>query len=106
MNKIIDFLRLLKANYSTDIIYFERIIESEIKKPVEIFIENDSIKMFHKITGSDRGTYTPSDNFKELAECFIEMNKPTLKAYQVEEIKNTLKKYGIIKTSFQRTFNT
>ena len=97
MNKIIDLLRLLKSNYSTDMIYFERLIEGEVGKPVEIHVENETIKMYHKITGSDKGIYTPSENFKELAYCFIKINKPCLKVFQVEEIKTTLAKFKINK---------
>ena len=95
MDKIIDLLRLMKQNYSTDIIYFERIIENELSKPFEIGIENNQIKLFHKVTGSDKGIYTPSSSFIELANAFIEYNKPTLRLNQVEHIREVFSKYKV-----------
>ena len=95
MDKIIDLLRLIKQNYSTDIIYFERIIEKETSKPYEIGIENNQIKLFHKVTGTDNGIYTPSDNFVKLANAFIEYNKPTLRLNQVEQIREVFSQFNV-----------
>lgn len=95
MDKVIDLLRLMKQNYSTDIIYFERIIEKETSKPFEIVIENNQIKLFHKVTGTDKGVYTPSFDFVELANAFVEYNKPTLKLNQVDRIREVFSKYNI-----------
>ena len=95
MDKIIDLLRLMKQNYSTDIIYFERIIEKETSKPYEIGIENNQIKLFHKVTGTDKGIYTPSDNFVKLANAFIEYNKPTLRLNQVEQIREVFSQFNV-----------
>lgn len=98
MDKIIDLLRLMKQNYSTDIIYFERIVEKETSKPYEIVIENNQIKLFHKVTGSDKGIYSPSDNFVKLANAFIEYNKPTLRLNQVEYIRKIFAEFNVKKT--------
>ena len=95
MNKVIDFIRLLKLNYSTDIIYFERIVESEIGKPCEIFILNDKVELFHKVTGSSKGFYEPSYLFNELANAFIQYNKPSLKFNELEQIKLVFSKHKI-----------
>lgn len=95
MDKIIDLLRLMKQNYSTDIIYFERIIEKETSRPYEIAIENNQIKLFHKVTGTDKGIYSPSDNFIRLANAFIEYNKPTLRLNQVEYIRNVFTEFNV-----------
>lgn len=95
MYKIIDLLRLMKQNYSTDIIYFERIIEKETSKPYEIGIENNQIKLYHKVTGTDKGVYSPSDNFVKLANAFIEYNKPTLKLNQVEYIRKIFAEFNV-----------
>ena len=95
MTNIIELLRLMKQNYSTDIIYFERIVSNEIHVPVEIAIEENKIKLYHKITCSDKGEYTPSNDFIELANAFIEYNKPTLRISQVENIRNIFSKYNV-----------
>ncbi len=95
MDKIIDLLRLMRQNYSTDIIYFERIIEKETSKPYQIVIENNQIKLFHKVTGTDKGIYTPSDNFVKLANAFIEYNKPTLRLNQVEQIREVFSQFNV-----------
>ena len=95
MDKIIDLLRLMKQNYSTDIIYFERIIEKETSKPYEIGIENNQIKLYHKVTGTDNGVYSLSDNFIKLANAFIEYNKPTLNFNQVEYIRKIFAEFNV-----------
>lgn len=99
MDKIIDFLRTLKQNYSTDIIYFERIVENEIRKPIEIFIENDKIELYHKITGGKLGNYNPSPAFAELVESFIIFNSPSLRFRDIEKIRPIFEKHKI-KLSF------
>lgn len=80
MDKITDFLRLLKLNHSTDIIYFERIVEKEINKPIELFVENGKIAIYHKVTGTKIGDYTPSDCFTELANAFIIFERHKIKS--------------------------
>ena len=95
MDKIIDFLRILKQNYSTDIIYFERIVESEIRKPIEIFIEKDKIELYHKITGRELGNYKPSATFTELADAFIIFNSPSLRHRDIEKIRPIFEKHKI-----------
>lgn len=95
MDNIIDLLRLMKQNYSTDIIYFEIIIEKETSKPYEIAIENNQIKLFHKVTGSDKGIYLPSENFIKLANAFIEYNKPTLRFSQIEYIRKIFAEFNV-----------
>lgn len=95
MDKIIDLLRLMKVNYSTDIIYFEKIIHEETGKYVEIFIEDNKIKLYHKVTGSEKCIYIPSERFIELADAFIEANKPTLKYSQIEYIKQIFSKHKV-----------
>ena len=57
--------------------------------------ENNQIKLFHKVTGTDKGIYTPSFDFIELANAFIEYNKPTLRLNQVEYIRKVFSKYNV-----------
>jgi len=98
MNYIIDFLKTEKANYSSSIIYFERIIQGELKKPLEILIEDNKIKLYHKITGSEIGLYTPSCEFKELANAFIELRRPSVKLCEIEKVQAVFLKFGINKS--------
>lgn len=95
MDKITDFIRLLKSNYSTDVIYFERIAEKEINKPVELFVENEKIVMYHKITGTKIGDYAPSDCFTELVNAFIVFNSPALKLCDIQKVRPIFEKHKI-----------
>ena len=61
----------------------------------QIVIENNQIKLFHKVTGTDKGIYTPSDNFVKLANAFIEYNKPTLRLNQVEQIREVFSQFNV-----------
>jgi hypothetical protein len=95
MNKIIDQVRIMKANHSTDVIYLERIVENETGKFVEIHIEDGKIMMYHKVTGGNKGEYLPSEQFTELCQAFIEDSRPSLKLGELHELKAIFEKYGV-----------
>jgi hypothetical protein len=95
MNRTIDLLNNMKSNYSSQIVHFERIIQQETGKPLEIYIENDQIKLAHKITGRDMGSYIPSHNFTRLADAFIEHRKPTLRHSQLVAIRTVFAEFGV-----------
>ena len=95
MYKIIDLLRLMKNNYDNNIIYFEKIIENEINKPYEIYVENNQIQLFHKVTGRYIMNYVPSHNFQELANAFILYNSPVLSISEIQDVQTIFKKYNV-----------
>jgi len=95
MYKTIDLLRLMKNNYDNNIIYFEKIIEEETNKPLEIYVENNQIQLFHKVTGRHIMNYVPSSNFQELANAFILYNIPVLSISEIQDVQKIFEKYNI-----------
>jgi len=100
MDNTTDTLRLMKQNYSQDIIYFERLAEKETGKHIELHVENENIVMYHKVTGSNKGIYTPSADFVELASTFTTLQKAGLYSYELEAIKTVFAKHGIKRAIF------
>lgn len=97
MNKIIDLIRIMKSNYSTDIIFFENIVQNETGKFVEIFVENDKIVLYHKVTGSNKGEYIPSDDFNILASAFITLNQPSFNLKDLQQVREIFDRFNIKK---------
>jgi hypothetical protein len=85
----------MKNNYDNNIIYFEKIIEEETNKPLEIYVENNQIQLFHKVTGRHIMNYVPSSNFQELANAFILYNIPVLSISEIQDVQKIFEKYNI-----------
>lgn len=95
MYKTIDLLRLMKNNYDNNIIYFEKIIENETNKPLEIYVEDNEIQLFHKVTGRFVMNYVPSQNFQKLANAFIRYNSPALSISEIQELNKIFIEFNI-----------
>jgi hypothetical protein len=95
MTEIISLLLYYQRIYSKNRVYFERIIEKEMRQPLDYIVENNDIKLFHKITGSEKGIYIPSNDFIELANAFIEYEKPNITVQTATEVKTVFDKYGV-----------
>lgn len=93
--RVIDLLTGMSNNHSNDIVHFERIIQKETGKPCEMFVSDDGIKLYHKITGREIGTYEPSEDFTRLAEAFIEWKRPSLKWIEAESVKKVFAEFNI-----------
>ena len=96
--RILDFLRLLTNNWNSDIVYLEKTIEKETGKPYQFFLENEKIQLYHKITGSKKDIYTPSVEFLELCNAFIEFEKPSFCLNDWLKIKPIFEKHNIKKS--------
>lgn len=94
----IDFIQLLQKNYSNDIFHFERLVQAEMNIPVNLFVENNKIKVYHKITGREMGEYIPSENFNKLSSAFIIINKPSFSFKDLEEVRAIFKQFNIHKS--------
>ena len=95
MYKTIDLIRIMQNNYDGNTIHFEKIIEEETNKPLEIYVENNQIQLFHKVTGRYIMNYVPSHNFQELANAFILYNSPVLSISEIQDVQTIFKKYNV-----------